>query len=214
MYGEEEGGIVDQKYVFSREAGLNFKLKAGDKVTCNARKLSEELPIVIYSIIAVDEEAWTAADEQELDDIAPSSSNPVPLQTYEKQLNGTIKVKMNGETAIDTTPKPIRMQISEIGCTFNPMVGDQVAIDAKFGISCDNPDEHTPIGYYGMKALETKTITGKITTFQKKQEYGLVDDTYIFFIDVLQHSANHSCMPNVGDTVHTMVLVGDKFVTA
>lgn len=195
-------GRIDRQYMFNHEAVMNLKLKAGDKVTCTARKLSED-QIVIYKINTIDEDSWTA-DERELANIVPN--DPVPMETYQKILIGEIKAKMNGEIFISTDPKPIRLLITEIGCHFNPTVGDQVEVEVEFGISCDNPDEHTAIGYYGMKAIDEKFVTGKITTFKKRLEYGLIDEKYIFFMDVLQNSANQNCVPNVGDTISSCVI--------
>lgn len=202
-YYSDGKGRIDNQLMFTREAVSNLKVKVGDKVTCTARKLSEDQPIVIYKIIAIDEDAWIA-DVREFDKIAPN--DPVPLQTYQKVLSGEIKAKMNGEIFIATVPKPIRLVITEIGCRFNPTIGDQVEVEVEFGISCDNSNEHTAIGYYGMKAVDEKYVTGKITTFKKRLEYGLIDDKYVFFMDVLRNSSNQNCVPNVGDTVHSAVI--------
>lgn len=198
-------GRIDKQYIFTPEAAANLKLKVGDKVTCTARKLSDDQPIVIYKINAVDEDSWIASDVLDLDNIAPN--DPVPLQTYEKILTGEIKAKINGEIFINTTPKPIRLLIAETGCHFNPTIGDVVQVEVEFGISCANPNEESAaIGYYGMKALDEKFVTGKITAFKKRMEYGLVDDKYIFFMDVLQNSDNQNCVPNVDDTVSVHVI--------
>lgn len=123
LYTDGKGGRIDNQYWFNQKAAKNLNLKVGDKVSCTARKLSEEQPIVIYMINSIDEDAWTA-DVREFDNIEPN--DPIPMETYEKILSGGIVEKFNGEIAIRTAPKPIRLMISEIGCHFNPTVGDQV----------------------------------------------------------------------------------------
>lgn len=192
--------------MFNSEAIGNKKLKKGDRVSCTARKISEDQPIVIYKIDSIDDDSWMPT-EDDFDIVNPS--DPVPLNTYVRVLRGEIKGKLNGEIAIDTcpaTPKPIKLAIAEIGCAFNPMVGDQVEIEAEFGVNHDNPSDFVVIGYYGMKPNEQKFITGVITSFKKVLQYGLIDNKYLFYMDVLQHSNNQNIIPNKGDTVSSNVI--------
>lgn len=199
-------GRIDKQYIFNQEAAAHLKLKVGDKVSCTARKLSEDQPIVIYKIDAIEEDSWIAADERAIENIKPN--DPVPLQTYQKVLPGGIKAKINGEIFIESPsfPKPIRLVIAETGCHFNPTIGDQVEVEVEFGISRANPNIETAVGYYGIKANEERFVNGTITMFKKRLEYGLIDDKYIFFMDVLQSSDNQNCVPNVGDRVSVHVI--------
>lgn len=116
-------GRIDNQHIFNRGAYGGLKLKVGDKVTSTVRKISEDQPFSIYKINTIDEDSWIA-DVRVFDQI--SASDPVPLETYQKVLSGGIKAKINGEIFIDTVPKPIRLVIGEIGCHFNPNIGDQV----------------------------------------------------------------------------------------
>lgn len=205
MYQDGKGRI-DGKYLFNSDAASHLRLKIGDKVSCTARKLSEDQPVVIYKIDSIEEDAWIV-DAQDFDNI--STSKPIPLKTYQKCLKGEIKEKLNGEIAIDTrphTPQLIKLMISESGCTFNPTVGDWVQVEAEFGINEDDTADSTLIGYYGLKANDQQFITGKITSFKKKMNYGLIDEKYIFYLDVLQHSNNQNCIPNRGDEVSSNVI--------
>lgn len=200
LYAEGNGRIDDQ-YTFNREAVSNLRLKVGDKVLCMARKISDDMPLVIYKIDSIEEDSWTTDPN---DFIAGSSSNPIPLKTFQKWLKGAIVVKQNGIIVIELSPKtdkPIKLTIIEIGCTFNPTEGDQVEVETEYGIDQDDPSVNAITGYYGMKAIDQKAITGEITTFKKKMQYGLIDNKYLFYMDVLQHSNNQNCVPNKGDTV-------------
>ncbi|XP_031620901.1 probable RNA helicase armi [Contarinia nasturtii] len=201
-------GRIDGKYMLTSGSMANKKLKIGDWVICTARKISDDQPIVIYKIDSVEEEYWDAT----LADIDGTNKNSaIPLNTCLRVLRGEIKQKFNGEIVIDTrpeTPQPIKILISESECTFNPMAGDQVEVEALFGINRENPSECTVFGYYGMKANERKTVTGEITAFKKKLKYGLIDNKYIFYVDILQHSDNQkqNAVPNEGDTVVAEVI--------
>lgn len=199
-------GRIDAQYMFNSESTGHKKLKVGDRVTCTARKISEDQPIVIYKIDSIDQDSWMP-DEENFDNITPNT--PVPLNTYTRVMRGEIIAKLNGEIAIDTMPetsKPIKLVISEIGCTFNPVIGDQVEIEAEFGVNHENPSDLVIIGYYGMKPNEQKFINGEITTFKKVLKYGLIDNKYLFYMDVLQHSSNQNMVPNKGDRVSSMVI--------
>lgn len=193
--------------MFNSGAVGHRKLKKGDRVLCMARKISDDQPIAIYKIESVIEDSWAPNGEDDFD--IANASDPVPLNTYIRVLRGEIKGKLNGEIAIDTcpaTPKPIKLVISEIGCRFNPMIGDQVEIETQFGINHNDPTDFAVIGYYGMKPTEQKFITGEITDFRKVLQYGLIDNKYLFYMDVLQHSNNQNVMPNKGDTVSSNVI--------
>lgn len=160
--------------MFNREAAANMNLKKGDRVTCTARKISEDQPIVIYKINSIDQDVWMLDDDND-----DSSNDPIPLNNYTRVLRGEITAKSNGEIAIECVEllKPIKMMISEIGCAFNPMVGDQVEVEAEFGISRENSSDFVVIGYYGMKANDQKVVTGQITSFKKKMRYASKEET-------------------------------------
>lgn len=205
LYSDGDGRIDDQ-YTFNREAVPNLRLKVGDKVLCMARKISNDKPLVIYKIDAIEEDSWSS---EPLDLIGCTTSNPIPLKTFQKWLRGGIIVKQNGIIVIDTRPnpeKPIKLTIAEIGCTFNPTEGDQVEVETEYGIDQNDPSVYAITGYYGMKAIDQKAITGEITAFKKKMQYGLIDNKYLFYMDVLQHSNNQNCVPNKGDTVTSDVI--------
>lgn len=163
--------------MFNNEAKANKKLKVGDRVSCTARKISEDQPIVIYKIDAIEQDGW-AFDQGNFDsdDDDDESNAPIPLNNYTRVLRGEITAKYNGEIAVKCveTPTPLKMVISEIGCSFNPVLGDQVEIEAEFGISRDNPSDYVVIGYYGMKPNDQKQVTGKITSFKKKLRYNIL----------------------------------------
>lgn len=202
----ENGGRVDEKYRFNAAAAANKKLKIGHRVTCMARKISDDQPVVIYTIDSIDQDSWMPEDE-DLSNVTPSAL--VPLNTYQKLLRGEIKAKFNGEIVIETRPqtaKNIKLVISEIGCGFNPTVGDQVEVEVEYGIDPKDSANDALVGYYSMKAIETKFITGKISSFKKRMQYGLIDEKYLFFMDVLQHSSNQNFVPNKGDTVNCEVI--------
>lgn len=62
------------------------------------------------------------------------------------------------------------------------------------------------LGVCGIRPSVIKTITGKITHFKKKLDYGIIDNTYVFFMDVLMHSDNIDSMPDFGDYVVAEVI--------
>lgn len=203
---QDGSGRIDGKYMFNAEAAANKRIQVGHKITCMARKISEDQPVVIYTIDSIDQDSWTP-DEENVDNVKPGEL--VPLKSYQKLLRGEIKAKLNGEIVIDTYPqtiKNIKLVISEIGCTFNPTEGDQVEVEVEYGVDQHDSSNDALIGYHGMKAIETKTITGKITSFKKQMQYGLIDEKYVFYMDVLQHSNNHNFLPNKGDTVNVVVI--------
>lgn len=173
LYSDGKGRI-DDKYMFNSEALANKKVKKGDRVTCTARKISEDQPIVIYKIESIDQDVWGMYDEEGDNG---NSNGPIPLNNYVRVLRGEITCKFNGEIVMECAevPKPMRMVISEIGCQFIPMVGDQVEIEAEFGINRENSADYVVIGYYGLKVNEKKFITGKITSFKKKLRYVALD---------------------------------------
>lgn len=160
--------------MFNNEAKANKKLKVGDRVSCTARKISEDQPIVIYKIDTIEQDVW-GFDQENFDTDDDESNAPIPLNNYTRVLRGEITAKYNGEIAVKCveTPKPLKMVISEIGCAFNPMLGDQVEIEAEFGISRDNASDYVVIGYYGMKPNDQKQVTGQITSFKKKLRYSI-----------------------------------------
>lgn len=152
--------------MFNSEAMVNKRIKKGDRVTCTARKISEDQPIVIYRIDAIDQEVWFDEEIENRDD----NSSPIPLDNRVRVLRGEIVCKLNGEIAIKCleASRPLKMPICETGCVFNPMVGDIVDIEAEFTINRDNSSDFDIIGYYGIKANDTKEVTGQITVFKKK----------------------------------------------
>lgn len=201
QYNNDRSGVIDKKYLFPAGAAENLELRVGDRVSCKARKISDDQPVVIYKIDSVHSDTWGGDDEEDYDDT--STRDLVALRTYTKMVRGEIKLKFNGEIIVhDGASSTIRLKISEIGCTFNPMVGDQVEAEVQFGFDPKDLDKpHEMTGYYGMKPIDTTNITGKITKFRKKMQYGLVDDKFIFYMDVLQHSSNQNFLPNVNDDV-------------
>lgn len=183
-----------------------MNLKTGHRVTCMARKISEDQPVVIYKIESIDHESWAPEDE-DLENIKPNGL--VPLRTCRKILVGEIIGKLNGQIFIDTRPKTkrvISLVISETGCAFNPTIGDQVELEVEYGIAPDDESNDALVGYYSLKPNENKFVTAEITSFNKKQQYGLVDEKYVFYMDVLQHSNNQNFFPNKGDTVNVEVI--------
>lgn len=205
-------GRIDTNYQFNTEAASHLPtIRVGARVSCLARKISKDLTL-IYKVNSVDDDddddTWMANDQVDFDDIRPG--NFVAMETHQRSLKGEIVGKMNGEIGVKVyhqeTELAVKLLITEIGCTFNPTAGDIIDLDVECGVDPNNPNVPTLVGYYGLKANDYDVILGRITTFKKKLEYGLIDEKYIFFLDVLQHSNNQNWMPNKGDMVSADVI--------
>lgn len=185
--------------MFNQEAASHLRLKVGVRVSYDARYLSEDQPVAIYRIHSIEESAWESNNFDH-----NSSNEKLPLNVRIKCLHGKVIGKLNGEIAIEAKDlkKLVKVNISDSGCPFNPREGDQIELDSKIAVNPDDCNDCSILEFYGIKANDSKTIkAGKITSFRKKLSYGLVDNTYIFFADVLQHSDNQNMVPNIGDTV-------------
>lgn len=201
-------GRIDEKNMFSNEAASRLQLKVGDRVSYTARYLSEDQPVLIYKINSKEESAWECNNFD-----YSSSGETLPLNVRIKFLHGKVTCKLNGEIAIESKylKNHIKLNITDSGCHFNPREGDQIELEAKIAVNPDDCNDCTILEFYGIKANDSKTVkAGKITSFKKRLSYGLVDEKYIFFLDVLQHSDNQNMVPNIGDTVSCDVITSDQ----
>lgn len=190
-------------------------MERNDRVKCLVRKVSEDKPVEIYKIEAKEENTW---DVNDFESDPQLDGRITQLDVCIKWLNGEVKTKLNGEIFIETkySPKPLKLGIADSGCSFNPMIGDQVKVEAKLGSDPNKIDNCTIIEYYSLKAIDEKNIkSGKIKLFKKKLAYGLVEydsQIHIFFLDVLQHSDNQNMVPNVGDIVSCTAITSHQYI--
>lgn len=180
-----------------------MKLKVGDKVVCMARKISDEKPVEIYKIQGKLIDEWGEKCE------TADTFNPIPISTQCEWFGGCILAKVNGELLVDVLriDKKILFPINDFGCTFNPRVGDEINIQFEYGVD-SNGTVNDILGFYAIRPIRSKTLSGKITKFKKKISYGIVDKEYLFYMDVLQHSDNRDNMPDKDDFVDIEVISG------
>lgn len=168
-----------------------------------ARKVSDEKPVEIYKIQGKKDDDWGER-------MAADGSGPVALATLCEWFGGRILAKINGELLVDILRigKKIRFPINDMGCTFNPRNGDDINIQLEYGID-DTGAVDDILGFYAIRPIRTKAITGQIASFKKKLSYGIVDKEYLFYMDVLQHSDNRDNMPDKGDCIDAEVISGE-----
>lgn len=137
-------------------------------------------------------------------------TDPIALQSHCEWLGGRILIKKNGELLIHILKldKKILAPINEIKFTFIPKHGDDVSVQIEYEISEDGTAGEL-LGFYAIRPLRSKSITGKIQSFKKKLSYGIIDKEYLFYMDVLQHSDNRDNMPDKGDFVDAEVISGE-----
>lgn len=180
-----------------------MKLKVGDNVVCMARKISDENPVEIYKIQGKWLDEWGEKGE------TADTFNPIAISTRCEWIGGCILAKVNGEILVDILRlnKKILISINDFGCTFNPRVGDEINIQFEYGVD-GNDTVNDILGFYAIRPIRSKTLTGKITKFKKKLSYGIVGNEFLFYMDVLQHSDNRNNMPDKDDFVDIEVISG------
>lgn len=164
--------------------------------------MSDDKPIQIYKVEKIVRDHW---DEN----VTHDKTDPIALETKSKWIKGVIKMKTDGIMTIDTfgmIEKPINVAINEIGCTFTPKCGDQIDVDIEYELDYEHPGVINPLGFYSMRPTDKKTIYGKITSFKRSLSYGLIDNEYLFYADVLHHSDNRDCFPDLHDEVYAEVI--------
>lgn len=172
-----------------------------------ARKMAES--IEIYKVEKQETERW----EEEYVNINRSEDisvhRPIALRTDRKWIKGVIESKSAGNVIIDTfgmIEKKIKIALDEIGCTFIPKCGDEIDVDIEYEIEDMHSIQISPIGFYSMRPADSKTISGKITRFNRNTAVGEVEQEYLFYADVLQHSDNRDSMPDKNDCVIAEVI--------
>lgn len=201
-------GRIDDQYTFNEGCVTNGdKVVVGDTVDCLARKMSDDRPLEIYKVEKLIVEQW-GFDDHQFNRIC----DPAGLQTESKWIKGIIKSKINGLMIIDTLgmiSSHLSIPISDIECKFVPKSGDHIDIDIEYEVNENNSTQINPLGFYAMRPTDVKTINGTITHVKRSLSYGLIDNEYLFFIDVLNHSDNLDCLPDKNDNVHAEVIPCD-----
>lgn len=169
-----------------------------------ARKVSDEKPVEIYKIQGKKDDEWGERASRDV------NNAPVALATQCEWFGGRILAKIDGELLVNIMRigKKLRIPINDTGCTFNPRIGDDINVQLEYGID-ENGVVNEILGFYAIRPIRTKAITGEIGTFKKKMSYGVVDKEYLFYMDVLQHSDNRDNMPDKGDCINAEVISGE-----
>lgn len=182
-------------------------LEVGNTVVCMARKVAES--IEIYKVEKLVTERWEDEYDKNNRSEDTAAHRPIALRTDSKWIKGIIESKSAGIVTIDTfgiVEKKINIALNEIGCTFIPKCGDQIDVDIEYEIEDMHSSQISPIGFYSMRPADSKTISGKITRFNRNLAVGEVEQEYLFYADVLQHSDNRDSMPDKNDCVIAEVI--------
>lgn len=206
----DRGGRIDNQFIFNADCVIGGGLEVGNTVVCMARKMAES--IEIYKVEKLVTERWEDEYENNYnnncsEDIA--ANRPIALRTDSKWIKGIIESKSAGIITINTfgiIEKKIKIALNEIGCTFIPKCGDQIDVDIEYEIEDIHSSQISPIGFYSMRPADSKTISGKITRFNRNTAVGEVEQEYMFYADVLQHSDNRDSMPDKNDCVIAEVI--------
>lgn len=185
----------------------NLQLQVGGIVVYIARKITEDIPIQIYTIKTVTQDNW----EVENDRRPPvDNRSKKVLSTHEKWLNGVIVGVECGKFSIemsDSKSDRLEVELSRIDCTFLPMVGDDVSVLALCETD-ETSQDYSGIVIEKRRLIPTnkKLYEGKIDRFPRNGGYGTIDTDYIFYMNALQHSDNIEHRVDVGDRVIAEVI--------
>lgn len=207
LYGDF--GYVNENLYFSREMARNLQLQEGYIVVYIARKISEDIPIQIYTIKSIVQENWEM--ENDLQSAAPVDNRSIKtLSTHEKWLHGMVVGVKHCKFTIETNDhkiKSLEVELSRIDCTFLPMVGDDVSVLTLCETDATSQD-YTGVVIEMRRLIPTnkKLHEGKVDCFAENGGYGTIDNDYIFYMNALQHSDNIDHKVDVGDRVIAEVI--------
>lgn len=182
-----------------------LQIEEGMIVEYLARKISDDMPIQIYSISKIVTDVWERSDKNE-----PCDSKTERVKTHNRVILGRVMKREGASVVVETNEshmKLLQVELNEISCNFVPMCGDEVSLltlyqTDKGSFNCSGQ----PIGVFSLKPADRKEVVGTIGRFPKGSDFGIIDDIYVFYLDALQNANNLTCKPDVGDSVIAEVI--------
>lgn len=121
-------------------------------------------------------------------------------------LNGVVIAKVRKLVTIgDTGREAIEINLDVVNHFFNPMVGDELSLEAKVANDCTNPQTVGEIlNIVSIRAANKRNILGKITKMPaKRSAHGVVEGefVYMFYENALENAENREKPPDLDDSV-------------
>lgn len=206
-------GRIDNQYLFSLVDSKNLHLHVGCEVVYLARKIADDESIRIIEIQSIVTDSWNNDNYNVVDALEDlKMSNPQLFEHRERVLRGCIVQKTGAKIIfkLNEYPDEIEVNIDHVKTNFQPMKGDDICAYASV------QTDETKAGCLGaildfkkITPLKLESIEGEILKAPNvDNNYGLIDDDYLFYANALDNAENHERRPVLGDKIIAEAISG------